>query len=89
MSNKRYRAINCVFCREHRFTVMFSGLGQKDLEGEVRQKIMSNKITEPRPLGKVREKRPGNEADKTIVTLVVVTRGLTSSFICRPRPVAL
>ena len=50
---------------------------------------MSNKITEPRSLGKVREKRPKDEADKTIVTLVVVTRGLTSSFICRPRPVAL
>ena len=40
--------------------------------------------SQPRPKGKPKEKRPGNEVDKIIVTLVVVTRGLTSSFICRP-----
>ena len=40
--------------------------------------------SQPRPQGKATEKRPGDEVDKIIVTLVVVTRGLTYSFICRP-----
>ena len=40
--------------------------------------------SQPRAQGKARKKRPGDEVDKIIVTLVVVTRGLTYSFICRP-----
>ena len=47
MSEKRDRAINCVFCRDLHLTLMFSGLTERSVwekEGDVWRKVFSYKI---------------------------------------------